>query len=61
MSSIGKIYGTTYAPKTARVLAAAKYNGLELELVKTSAMDGDNKKPEFLKKFPMVRGRAMPQ
>ncbi|PWN99821.1 eEF1-gamma domain-containing protein [Tilletiopsis washingtonensis] len=53
MSSIGKIYGTSYAPKCARVLAAAKYNGLEIELVKTSAMDGDNKKPEFLKKFPM--------
>ena len=35
MASIGKLYGTPGTPKVMRVMAAAKINGLELELVTT--------------------------
>ncbi len=35
-----------------QALAAAAYNGLELEVVDTQAMRGDTKKPEYLALFP---------
>lgn len=51
MASIGKLYGTPGSPKVMRVMAAAKINGLELELVTTKPVE-DSHKPEFLAKFP---------
>ena len=34
-------------------MAAAKINGLQLEVVTVHALEGDCKKPEFLAKWPM--------
>lgn len=50
--SIGKIYGPPEGAKVLRSVAAAKANGLELEVVPT-APRVDSGKPEFLAKFPM--------
>nr|QBH67468.1 putative translation elongation factor eEF1 gamma chain [Ustilago esculenta] len=52
MAPIGKIYGYVGHPKVNRVLGAAAYNGLEVEVVETQAMRGDTKKPEYLALFP---------
>ncbi|TKY85988.1 hypothetical protein EX895_004813 [Sporisorium graminicola] len=52
MAPIGQIYGHAGHFKVDRVLAAAAYNGLELEVVETKALAGDTKKPEFLALFP---------
>ena len=52
MAPIGQIYGFAGHPKVDRALAAAAYNGLELEIVETSAMKGDTKKPEYTAIFP---------
>ncbi|WFD35553.1 hypothetical protein MCUN1_002409 [Malassezia cuniculi] len=49
--SIGKIYGPPTGAKVLRSVAAAKANGLELEVVPT-APRADSGKPEFLAKFP---------
>lgn len=49
--SIGKIYGPPTGAKVIRSLAAAKANGLELEVVPTQPRF-DSHKPEFLAKFP---------
>ena len=38
MASIGKLYGIPLAPKVLRVRAAAKVNGLNLEVVETAAV-----------------------
>ena len=51
MASIGKLYGTPGTPKVMRVMAAAKINGLELELVTTKPVE-DSHKPEFLAQLP---------
>lgn len=53
MAPIGQIYGYTTHAKVSRAIAAARYNGLELEVVHTSAMDGDTKKPEYRAEWPM--------
>lgn len=52
MAPIGQIYGFAGHFKVNRVLAAAAYNGVELEIVETQAMKGDTKKPEFTALFP---------
>lgn len=52
MASIGKLYGIPLAPKVLRVRAAAKVNGLNLEVVETAAVK-DSYKPEFTSKFPL--------
>ncbi|CBQ71185.1 related to translation elongation factor eEF1, gamma chain [Sporisorium reilianum SRZ2] len=52
MAPIGQIYGYVGHFKVDRALAAAAYNGLELEVVETKALAGDTKKPEFLAQFP---------
>lgn len=52
MAPIGSIYGYVGHPKVNRALGAAKYNGLELEVVETSAMKGDTRKPEYRAIFP---------
>ncbi|KAJ9478878.1 Elongation factor 1-gamma 2 [Pseudozyma hubeiensis] len=52
MAPIGQIYGYAGHPKVNRVVAAAAYNGAELEIVETQAMKGDTKKPEYLALFP---------
>ena len=52
MAPIGQIYGYANHPKVNRVLAAAAYNGVELEIVETQAMRGDTKKPEYTAIFP---------
>lgn len=36
-----------------QTLAAAKINGVSLDIVETRALQGDCKKPEFLAQFPM--------
>jgi elongation factor 1-gamma len=53
MSSVGKIYGYKDHAKVSRSLAAAKINGVSLDIVETQAMKGDCKKPEFLQQWPM--------
>ena len=50
--SIGKIYGQEHNPRVVRSLAAAKFNGLELERVNVQP-PSDTQKPEFLAKFPV--------
>ncbi|KAJ3055929.1 Elongation factor 1-gamma 1 [Rhizophlyctis rosea] len=50
--SIGKIYTYPNNVRVAKVLIAAAYNGLEVEEVHIQ-MGVDNKKPEFLAKFPL--------
>ncbi|CCF48051.1 hypothetical protein NDA11_006267 [Ustilago hordei] len=52
MAPIGQIYGYVGHPKVNRVLGAAAYNGLEVEVVETHAMKGDTKKPEYKALFP---------
>ena len=52
MASIGKLYGTSLSPKVLRIRAAAKVNGLNLEVVETAAVK-DSYKPEFTSKFPL--------
>ncbi|PWN51136.1 EF1G-domain-containing protein [Violaceomyces palustris] len=53
MAPIGKIYGYVGHAKVNRTLAAAKYNGLEIEVVETQALKGDTRKPEYLAEFPL--------
>lgn len=53
MTSIGKIYGYQAHAKVSRALAAAKINGVSIDIVETRALNGDCKKPEFLQKWPM--------
>ncbi|WFD42021.1 hypothetical protein MPSI1_000658 [Malassezia psittaci] len=50
--SIGKIYGQERNPRVVRSLAAAKFNGLDLQMVETQP-PSDTQKPEFLAKFPV--------
>ncbi|KAL9932542.1 hypothetical protein V8E36_008659 [Tilletia maclaganii] len=50
--SIGTLYGATFQKKTLRVLAIAKYNGLDLELKQVNPLDGSASKPEYTSKFP---------
>lgn len=50
--SIGKIYGPPEGAKVLRIVAAAKANGLDVEVVPTAPRT-DSGKPEFLAKFPM--------
>lgn len=52
MAPIGQIYGYAGHPKVSRVIAAAAYNGVEVEIVETQVMKGDTKKPEYLALFP---------
>lgn len=52
MASIGKLYGVPLAPKVLRIRAAAKVNGLDLEVVETAPVK-DSHKPEFTSKFPL--------
>lgn len=52
MAPIGQIYGFAGHFKVDRALAAAAYNGLEIEVVETKPMAGDTKKPEYLALFP---------
>lgn len=52
MAPIGQIYGYVGHPKVNRVLGAAAYNGVEVEVVETQAMKGDTKKPEYRALFP---------
>ncbi|KAK0544593.1 hypothetical protein OC846_006011 [Tilletia horrida] len=52
---IGTVYGTPPHAKTQRLLALAKYAGLELKLSDTIPPRGDTKKPEYLAKFPLAR------
>lgn len=49
--SIGKIYGPLASPKVLRSVAAAKVNGLELQVDEVWPREG-TQKPEFLSKFP---------
>lgn len=39
--------------RSSKTLAAAKINGVSLDVVETRAIQGDTKKPEYLKKWPM--------
>ncbi|KAN0065398.1 hypothetical protein ACQY0O_001234 [Thecaphora frezii] len=52
MAPIGKIYGYPGHGKTDRAIAAAKYNGLDLEVVEVFPSKGDTQKPEFRADFP---------
>lgn len=52
MAPIGKLYTYPNNPRAFKALLAAKYLGLEIE-VPQFQMGVDNKKPEFLKKFPL--------
>ena len=49
--SIGKLYGQSANPRVLRSVAAAKVNGLDVEVVETAPV-ADTHKPEFLAKFP---------
>ncbi|GAA5883956.1 hypothetical protein JCM16303_004724 [Sporobolomyces ruberrimus] len=49
--AFGKIYGYTGNPRTQYVQVAAKYEGLELELVETNPFKGVS--AEYTEKFPM--------
>jgi len=51
--SFGKIYGTATNPRTQFVLAAAKYEGLELELVETNPFAENGVSSEYKEKFPL--------
>lgn len=50
MSSIGKIYCYPNHPRVFKILIAAEYNELEIE-VASFEFGTDNKKPEYLEKF----------
>ncbi|KAJ3248748.1 Elongation factor 1-gamma [Chytriomyces hyalinus] len=52
MAPIGKIHSYPNNPRVAKALIAAKYNGIEVEVVPVE-MGKSNKTPEFLKKFPL--------
>ncbi|EPQ30823.1 uncharacterized protein PFL1_01722 [Pseudozyma flocculosa PF-1] len=52
MAPIGSLYGYPGHGKIVRALAAAKYNGVELDLVQTVPSNGDTQKPEYLADFP---------
>ncbi|RKO86991.1 hypothetical protein BDK51DRAFT_35188 [Blyttiomyces helicus] len=52
MAPIGKIYSYPSNPRVYKAQIAAKYNGLEIEVVPT-AVGTDTKTPEFLAKFPL--------
>lgn len=52
MAPIGKIWSYPNNPRVAKILIAAKYNGLEIEQVPIK-MGETNKSPEFLEKFPL--------
>ncbi|GAA5913134.1 uncharacterized protein JCM6883_006535 [Sporobolomyces salmoneus] len=49
--AFGKIYGMASNPRTQFVQAAAKYEGLELELVETNPFEGVS--AEYKEKFPL--------
>ena len=48
----GKIYTYPNNPRVQQTLVAAKYNGLDVEVVPIT-FGVDNKSPEFLGKFPL--------
>lgn len=52
MVAIGKIYTYPNNPRVFKALIAAKYNGQTVE-ESIVQMGVDNKKPEFLTKFPL--------
>lgn len=52
MSSIGKLYGAPDGAKVLRIVAAAKVNGVDVEVVRTMPRE-DTSAPEFRAKFPM--------
>lgn len=54
MTTIGTIYGNAAFGRVHRSLAAAAYNGVKVDVVATSAGNGDGQKPEYLEKFPHV-------
>ncbi|TPX39016.1 hypothetical protein SeMB42_g06517 [Synchytrium endobioticum] len=52
MAPLGKLHSYPNNPRAAKVLIAAKYNGLEVEQCNVE-MGVTNKSPEFLSKFPL--------
>ncbi|KAK0543098.1 hypothetical protein OC846_006287 [Tilletia horrida] len=52
MAPIGTLYGVTFQPKTLRVLAIAKYAGLDLTYTEVNPLEGEHQKPEYKNKFP---------
>ncbi|KAK0521836.1 hypothetical protein OC835_003534 [Tilletia horrida] len=55
MASIGTLYGASWQAKTVRVLALAKYIGVQLELKDLTLSEGEHRKPEFTSKFPYAK------
>lgn len=47
-----KLYSTAFSPPCQAIILLAKYLGLELEILETSPLAGDTKKPEYLEMNP---------
>merc|ERR1711907_506156 len=54
-----KVYGMPFQHNYVAIVAACKMSGTEFEFVFTNLMDGSNKTPEYLAKFPMHQAPAM--
>ncbi|KAJ8584843.1 glutathione S-transferase, partial [Rhizopogon salebrosus TDB-379] len=52
MPSVGKLYNVPYMHQTKTILSVCALAGLEIEIPEYKHME-DNKKPEFLAKFPL--------
>ncbi|KAK8253036.1 glutathione S-transferase [Phyllosticta capitalensis] len=52
MAPFGTLYNYSPSPKVSKVLAVAKFNGLEIDVPADFKMGETNKTPEFLAKFP---------
>jgi hypothetical protein len=52
MSSIGKVYGPPQGAKVLRIVAAAKVNGLDVDVQPTLPVE-DSHKQWFIEKFPL--------